>query len=119
MTVRIRVQDFEFEDARINLGGRLISTNDILSVAIQKRVSAAFLASCLAGILFAAIAFTSQSLTGNIAGLSLAATAYFGARYEWQHPYVLVLHIYQLGSFEILGINRKSLPTILRYVESL
>ena len=115
MTVQIRVGDFEFDDARINLGGRLILLRDILSVTIQKRVSAALLAYCLIGLLFAAAAFTSQSAIGNIAGLCLATVAYCGARYEWQHPYVLALHIYQLGAFEVVGIAEAELPELMRF----
>lgn len=118
MTVRLRIGDFAFDDHRINLGGRTIATRDIVSIAIQRRTSAALLTYGLISLLLFAATIKVDSFVGNLAGACLAAAALLGARYEWQHPYVLVLNIYQLGTFEVVGFPKSSLPKLVRFAES-
>lgn len=118
MTVELRVGDFEFDDTYVNLGGRIIARRDILSVVIQKRTSGAFLAYCLICVLLTAATLKVQSFLAVIVGSGLAAGAFFGARYEWQNPYVLVLTIYQLGMFEVVGIAEPAMSELARIFES-
>jgi hypothetical protein len=117
MTVQLRLVDFDFDDDRLSLGGRIVMRRDILSIAIQRRTSAAFLAYCLIGCLLITTVLTAQTSLAFIGGGVLILGNYLGARYEWQNPYVLVLQIYQLGQFEVVGIPEAILPALQQLAE--
>jgi|GEM_PF-3021129 len=119
MTIRLRFEDFAFEDTRISLGGRTVFTRDILSIQLQKRVSAALLGYMLIGGLLLFASFKATSTMPIITCLVLALLLAMGAIYEWRHPYVLVINVYQLGLFEVYGIPVSALPALDDFLESL
>ena len=119
MTTRLRFEDFDAEGERVFLGGRTIFVRDILSVQVQRRVSAALLGYLLIGGLLLLACFKAASMPAVVGGMLGAALLFAGALHEWRRPYVLVLNVYQLGPFEVIGIPETALPALDEFLRSL
>ena len=119
MTIRLRFEDFDASGERVSLGGRIVRARDILSVAVQKRVSAASLGYSLIGGLLVLASLKAATMVSVLICLGLATVCGVGALHEWRHPYVLVLDLYQVGKFEVYGIPAAALPALQDYLESL
>lgn len=112
MTTRLRFADFDTDGERFDLGGRIVLARNILSVSVQRRVSAAFLAYLLVAALLVLAGMKAGSAVALLSATALAALCLAGARHEWRHPYVLVLVVHQLGTFEVVGIPKAVLPAL-------
>lgn len=119
MTIRLRFEDFDVESERVSLGGRTVFARDILSVQLQRRVSAALLGYLLIGGLLLLAGLKAASMPAIVGGMLGAALLFAGAFNEWRRPYVLVLNVYQLGPFEVMGIPKTALPALDEFLASL
>lgn len=112
MTTRLRFEDFEAEGGRLDLGGRVVFADDILSIQLQRRVSAALLGYVSIGALLLFLLTKTHTEAALLSVLGLCVLIGFGIRHEWRRPYVLTLVIYQLGRFEVYGIPPSALPAL-------
>ncbi len=119
MTIRLRFTDLSFSDGRFDLGGRIVATSDIISISVQRRVSAASLACILIGGLLLVVCIKYGTWAAILIGVPMAALLFAGAIREWQRPYVLVLHVLQLGMVEVASIPEFALPAIEEFAASL
>jgi hypothetical protein len=96
-----------------------VLAGSIVSVQAQKRVSAEFIG--FAGLIVACVAVAVLSRSGGVAAgaLCLSAILALGAAREITHPYVLVLEIFQMGTFEARGFTRDAIAEALGAVEDL
>jgi hypothetical protein len=119
MTIRLRFADFDTDGERFDLGGRIVHSRDLLSVALQKRVSAAFLGFAFVSGVLILWSVNAPSMVATITCLGVAAFLVAGAVHERRHPYVLVIKVLQLGTFEVVGIPAAALPELEDFLESL
>jgi hypothetical protein len=115
----LRAEDMQAFDGGIGLGGRSVLAGSIVSVQAQKRVSAEFIG--FAGVIVACVVVAVLSRSGGVAAgaLCLSAILALGAAREMTHPYVLVLEVFQMGTFEARGFTHHAIAEALGAVEAL
>jgi hypothetical protein len=101
----IRAEDFDIVEDRMILGGRILEANSILSAHVDKRTSLELLGFYAAILICLGIGVASGSGAGFLGMTLLAGLFALGARREIVKPYVLVMNIYQFGTFEVRGFT--------------
>ena len=115
----LRAEDLHVFDGGLDLGGRSVLAGSIVSVQVQKRVSAELIG--FAGLVVACVVVAVLSRSGGITAgaLCLAVVFVLGAARELTHPYVLVLEVFQMGAFEARGFTRHTIAEAHAAVEAL
>ncbi len=107
MVKYIRAEDVAYDDTMLDLGGRVILPNAVLSAHIQSRTSAELLGMgvLLGGCLW--VIFTQLLAVGALSILVLAGLILVAGIYrEINRRFVLALNIYQIGLFEVRGLTQ-------------
>lgn len=103
----------------IDLGGRSVRASSILSVRVEKRTSPELFGYIgLVGVCVLA-AVLSRSLAISCAALFVGIVLLAAARREITHPYVMVIDIFQAGTFEVRGYHCAEILEVLASVEAL
>jgi hypothetical protein len=120
MRTILRAEDLQITEYGIDLGGRSVLPGSILSLRVEKRVSAELLGYLALIAMCVAVAILSRLLLGITAGaLLLSLPLALGARWEITRPYVIVLDIFQAGLVEVRGYARASAVEIFDDLEAL
>ena len=104
--IQIRSEDFGYGDGYLDLGGREVQGNSILSAHIQRRTSGELVGLIAAAAICIWALTTSLPIGGKIGTVAFLALLVAGALREIQRNYVVALNIYQLGRMEVRGLNK-------------
>lgn len=115
----LRAEDMQVFDGGIDLGGRSVLAGSIVSVQVQKRVSAELLGFAGLIVVGAVVVVLSRSWGATVSVSCISAVLVLGAARELTHRYVLVMEIFQLGTFEVRGFTRQTIAEALAAVEAL
>jgi hypothetical protein len=116
MTVTVRFEDFDVDDDHLDLGGRIVRQEDVLSTQLQKRLAPSIFGYALIAM---ALVYAGTLVSVWLAYPVIAGLLYLCfimARHEWQRPYVLIVQVYQVGRFEVEGIPETTLPALAEFL---